>query len=374
MADPVITIHGPDFTELGYLGDPINLAGSLRHNQISSLAVTIPTGHHLAGVLTTPGNRITVDDGEQIFSGPMRNFRVAGGEEGAITAQFESDFRLLHRLLAWPVPESPITNQTARDYDRVTAPVETVLKSILTRNLARPQWQGAPIIVAPDLGRGPSRTVINRFHPIAERTLPVVDAAGLGVSVRQVDAGLVVDVYETSTFPTELVAGETGAITDWEATLDGPTCTDVVVGGQGEGKARTFISKRDQALEAEWGDRIETFTDARQTETAQDLQDSATETLAEGAPRAGIRVTLIDTPEFRFGALGARLGDMVTIRTGTIVRTDRLREVTASWTPSEGDGGWRLIPVAGEVSGSVTKTLIRQIRSLTRRQSQQSNR
>ncbi|MGK4422132.1 Gp37-like protein, partial [Klebsiella pneumoniae] len=81
----------------------------------------------------------------------------------------------------------------------------------------------------------------------------------------------------------------------------GPTATRVIVGGRNEGVDREFVEFRDTALETDWGDIIEVFKDARNTEEGADLTVDAREALAEGRPTSGISTTLNETDRFRYG-------------------------------------------------------------------------
>jgi hypothetical protein len=118
--------------------------------------------------------------------------------------------------------------------------------------------------------------------------VPAVEDAGLGVSVRQVDDDLVLDVYEPQTFPRTLsVKGRT--LQKVTMTRTRPTASRAVVGGSGEGKARYFRQRTDSARESLYGMRAEAFVDDRQAgsdylalvkdvaDALQDLKEANTE-------------------------------------------------------------------------------------------------
>lgn len=357
-----ITVFDKAFNRKGFVGDPQSVELHPRHNAQPTAVITVAADHTYAAALLADGARVTVDyDGDQITSGPVRGKAGNSGLDSTLTLSVEDDWRLLSRVLAWPNPTGAITAQgAATAYDSKTGPAETVAKWFIGRAVTR---LGLPVTIAPDLGRGAVITVQMRMHPLADRLLPLIDQAGIGVTVRQVGAALVVDCYEPSWYPRDLTAAS-GVVQAWEWDTKAPTATRTVIGAQGEGTAREFRLLTDTTLEATWGDTIETFTDARDTSVDTELDARGAQTLAEGAPTAGLKLTLAETDTFRYGRT-VRVGDLVTtvLVPGAPPITDVLREAVLLWNVAD---GFNVTPVVGDRSDDPSRIFAKAIASIAR--------
>jgi len=342
----------------GWVGRPLDLKPVIRHNVMSTATFTIESDHRRASELMAPGARVMIyRHGEFEMSGPVR---LATGEITAastLTFTVEDDFRILNNWLAWPVPGAALTAQSV-EYRAITGPAETVVKAVMAENAAR---LGFPLTVAPDLGRGAVGKYTFRFHPAYDRLFPAVDQAGIGVTVRQDGAGLLLDCYTPRTYPHTL-SPEKGTLTGGTYSLAAPKTTRVVVGGQGEGVARTFKGFKDTAREGAWNDIIETLQDARDSSSGDVYADRANEVLAEGAPLTGLSLELSETEHFRYGGKGLRVGDRVTAVINGQSFTDVLREARLSWD-KDGDTA---TPVVGERSDDPDLRLAKRLRALQR--------
>lgn len=359
---PVITVWDNTLARRGWVGDPLAVRLTERHNAVSTAEITVAADHRRLGDLLTPGCRVTVDrDGQRMLSGPVTSWRGAGpARAGSVTLGVEGDLRVLRGVLCWPVPGAGLGAQTVA-YDVRTGPAETVLKGFVTANLVG--RLGRPVTVAANLARGATVTVQGRFHSIMDRVLPAVEAAGLGVSVVQDDTlGLVLDVYEPVTYQ-RVLSEASGVVTDWQWSRVGPAATRVIAGDQGQAEARSFTSTVDAARESEWADVIEVFRDARDTDDPATLTQRRAETLADGAPKTGLRLTLSETDNFRYGT-AVRVGDRVTVEVGPgVVVTDVLREAVLEWTADE---GLRIEPVVGERTDDPDAALAAAVASIAR--------
>lgn len=354
-----IEIHDKARTRQAWVGRYVSARAALRHNLAGEFTLTVDDDHPRIGLLATPGTRLLVRyEGELIFTGPISSWKGAaplGTQEFTAT----DDFAELSKLLAWPVPGNALTNQNV-EYHRVTAAAETAIKTVVQANVTRANrgWT-----VAPSQGRGASITLLNRFHPITERCIPPLDAAGLGATLRQSGASLVFDVYQGATFPLPLSVAS-GTLLEYTYSASTPDCTHVIVGGQGEGVARAFASVSDASRATLYGAAREVFVDARQTETAQDLLDSGAEALADGAAKSGLSLTLAEAGIFRYGGLsGVHVGDTVTVNLGAATVTDILREVIIDDTP---DDGVVVTPRLGGWDDSADAALARSVAAITR--------
>ena len=352
----ILVYHGWDF--VGWVGRPGDVKPTIRHNVMSTATFKIDTDHLRVPDLKRPGARVMIyRHGEFQMSGPVRQVNGVFALDGEVTFAVQDDFRIFHNWTAWPKPGAALTGQDV-EYRTITGPAETVVKTVMAENAAR---LGFPLTVAPDQGRGARGTYTFRFHPMYDRLFPAVDVAGIGVTVRQDSRGLLLDCYEPRDYGHRL-SPESGTVIGGSYTLNGPTATRVVVGGQGEGVARTFKGYTDPAREAEWTDIIEVFRDARDSSVGDVYAERANETLAEGAPMAGLSLELSETKHFRYGGDGLRIGDRVTAVIDGQEFTDTLREVVLTWD-KDGD---QATPIVGERHDDPDLRLAKSIRALKR--------
>jgi hypothetical protein len=345
----------------GFIGSASWIEAVPRHNAAGSLTFMLPFSHSRAADLLTEGARVHCTyhgvDGagvpwvEPMPSGMVRLLRGEGpSRAGHFTFTVVDDWRLMERMLAGPNPAGTIAQQgDEAAYDTRTGTAEAVLKAYVTANAGR-FTTGLPIVSATSLGRGATITgATMRMHTLADRLIPLIEQAGLGVTVRcQQVAGvwkLVVDVYVPATYPRTLT--EVGGVikaADFDRAA--PTATKAVVMGGGEGTARVMRLVADSTQQTTWGDIIEIPVDARDTSDTAVLDQRGAEALAEGAATTGLRVELGEAGAFRYGGpAGIRVGDSVTLAVGPgFTVTDIIRETQLSFTPGE---GLRVTPLAG---------------------------
>jgi hypothetical protein len=356
-----VAVFDKAFARKGFVGDPVALSATVRHNALSTATITVSSDHRRLPDLSADGARVVLTyDGQHLLSGPVRRLRGQGpASSGTVEVDVEDDWRLLQRVLGWPVPGAALTAQTSA-YDKRTGAAETVLKAFVTANAVT--RLGLPVTVAADQARGGNVDVSMRFHPLADRLYPAVDQARIGVTVRQSGAGLLLDCYTPALHPRTL-SEQSGVVQSWSWSRTGPGSTRVIAGDQGEATARSFTSTVDAAREAAWGDRIEVFVDARDTDVATEVTARRAEALAEGAPRAGLSLELAETSTFRYGK-AVRVGDRVRVEVGPgVVVEDVLREAVLSWTAQD---GLLVTPAVGERTDDPSHVLARAVARLAR--------
>lgn len=278
-----ITIYDKNLVRKAIISTPLSLRAIPRHNLKGTATFDLSLDHPALGDVMVTGSRAVIDyRGKQALSGIVAKRSINGPSiSGSATFMVEDDFRLLHGVLGWPVPAAAITAQGSAEFYKLTGPAETVLKTVARKNLI--DRLGLNVTIAPDLGRGATITLEIRMEPLFEKLFPLVEDAGLGVSIKQGASSLVVDVYEPTTYNL-LLSEESGIVQDWSWTNSSPKATDLVVGGRGEGKEREFRRFNDSASRALWGTVVETYLDAR--DAGSDLnswysrRDSAVESLA----------------------------------------------------------------------------------------------
>ncbi len=343
-----IEVYDKAFRRLGFIGDPAVVRFVPRHNALDTVELVLDSDHRRSAQLAADGARLVVTYAGQVISGPVR---AVAGDPQRTTYRVDGDWRLLTRILGWPVPGAPLSAQTAA-YDTRTGPAETVVKGVIAANAAR---LGLPVTIAPDLGRGAVISTTFRMHPLADRLFPLVDQAGIGITVVQVNDGLLVDCYTPREYPRTLTAAS-GVVVDWQLDRSGPTATRVVLGDQGQAEARSFTQFVSTAREGEWGDVVEVFRDARDTDDPAVVQGRAAETLGDGRARSGLSLQLAETKHFRYGQ-DLHVGDRVTVEISPgVVVTDVLREATVAF--SERDG-LLVTPEIGERRADPNRTVAR---------------
>lgn len=358
MSAPVfrISVYDKDRVFRCQIGNPSALTATVRHNLVSTLSMTVPLDHPKLDELIpngdiNPGARLRVTyRNEHLISGPITGYELkTDGAGGSCTITVEDDFRILREVLGWQVPTAAITAQGAAEYRTYTGNAETVVKDAVTENAVN-RLAIPGLTVAANLNRGAvvPEGVPFRMHRLDDKLLPAIEAAGIGVSVRQIGSGLVLDVYEPTTHPRTLsVKGRT--LKEATLTHTRPTASRAIVGGAGEGILRNFRQVTDTARETLYGMRAEVFRDARdaQDEDAPAVMDArAQEDLNEHGPKNGIKLTLAGTGIFQYGPGGFHVGDRLPVKiTDTITVTEVIRECTLKWVsptyaavePSVGD-------------------------------------
>ena len=354
-----ISIYDGNFNYLGACNDPETVQIIPAHLAVGTATLTVNLYHRKIPLLGGQGNRLLIKYlGKPIMSGPIRSAQGQGGPAGTMSYTIEDDIRLMWRMLGWPVPGSALNAQGTTN-DVRSGPAETVLKGYLGANAAR---LGLPVVIAPDQGRGSTISASIRMTPLADALLPSLSTSGIGLSVIQ-DAGhLLVDVYETSTYPQTLTE-LSGIVQEWSWSIQGPTVTRTIVGGEGVGTAREFNEQIAPGIESTWSDIIETFTDDRDEPDTSKLPAAGQATLADGRPTAGLSLTLSETDSFRYSETINR-GDTVTVEVGPGIKvTDVLTQAKLNW---DRETGFTAGPTVGDHSDDPTRKLVRLVAKANR--------
>lgn len=353
-------VYNKNYQRRGLLGAPSSVEFTIVNNAVSLAEVTIPLDRPRVNDAMADGARMVIDvPGMETFSGKIIQRSGRGFVDRSVTLTVESDFRLFKRLLGWPVPNQPIASQGVA-YRKYTGSAEKILKDAVREAVTR---TGELVTVAPNLNRGATIAggIQFRFHPLADRLFPAIEQAGLSVSVVQDgENGLVVDVREPIVVRKPFSA-EAGNLIDWDWSSSNPTATSVVVGGQGEGELRTLKERKLPALIAQYGDHVEAFVDARDSDDPVELEARMDEMLAEGAPKNGLALTLANTKSALYGT-HYRVGDKVTVQAGTMDITDTLQSAKFSWTR---DNGLVVTPEVGERTDDPDLQLAKKVRKLS---------
>lgn len=278
MDRPQVVVYDKHLARVGWLSGWTELHVTLKHNATSTATITLPWNvvEEQRWILAE-GARVTIhvaDPTENAFTVPRpwvlftglvnRPDGLGPSTVGTLTLTVESDFRMLHGLPCWPVPTASLTGQN-RAERVLSGPAETVFLTIVRENVTRLGW---PVSVPASKGRGPEVTVRVRFETAADTLVPLLEEAGLGVTITQNPwpaTDFALTVYEPRTLTTPLTEASE-VLRGWGWSRTAPEFTRCVVGGPGEGVERLLILVVNDSAEAAWGrslGQMEAFVDAR---------------------------------------------------------------------------------------------------------------
>lgn len=405
LSDLDIAVYSKDFEFLQPLTDPQDGTEFLpKFNAKGSATLVLAPDAEVNEYLQEDGARIVAQyRGEHLLSGMIRSDSGSLTPAGTISYAVEDDYRVLENTLALVAPERPLMPAALADLAQAwqTGPAGTVgtttgqsgyfvwpagidsaeamIKHIVQANLDR---LGRPVTVLPNLDRGGDAragglmaTLTPRNGSLAEEVAPILEWSGLGLRVWQEPRGdgLLLDVFEPDTWPTELDYSS-GALQDGDYERHRPTATRMVVGGPGDGPDRAFYGVVDAELEEQYGDVIELFVDATgatlewpeslsdafrvakyfvlRSEVSTELknrflgylQAAGRKKLDENRATASIAAALAETEAFSmYGPDGLRPGDLVPIATPAGPIIERITSATLALsngltvTPTLGD-------------------------------------
>ncbi|WP_181036365.1 hypothetical protein [Arthrobacter sp. B1805] len=356
-----ISIYDRHYVKQGTLGDALAVEPVLRCNDMGTATLTLGLSNSKLPDLIEPGSRVVIEqDGDYRIGGPIRGRGGKwSGANGEITLTVEDHFRVFRLVQGWPVPGAALSAQTS-EYHTVSGPAETVLKTVVQSNAVN--RLGWPITIEPDEGRGANITVSLRFTPILDKLFPVIEAAGLKVTVRHDGAGLRLSVSELVTLP-RTIKESSGTIESVTWNNQPPELTDVIVGGQGEGVERTFRGFTDPALAELWGERSEGFRDARDTDNPLVYEERAAETFAETGEKSGLAIKFMESKSFAYGGLdGFVEGNRLKLQIGPKLQIeDIVRSVAMPWTRND---GLVVSPQIGDITDDPDEEIGRALRTL----------
>ncbi|WP_104128240.1 hypothetical protein [Cryobacterium sp. Y57] len=257
---------------------------------------------------------------------------------------------------------------------------------------------GRPVTVAPNQFRFPfpyaSDDILPvRMAPLNEALAGLLLETGLGLSFQHdgVSPTITADVWEPTTWPLDLTV-DSAVVLDGDWSQQYPTATRIVVGGPGENVARAFWEVRDTTgIEDEYGDIIEVFRDAtgstlnwpdtladqyriakyyllRDEVSAADknafriyLNAAGAKGLSDGAPTAGLSLSLSETDQFQYAPGGFRRGDHISVMANGVRFTDQILAVNLTWDKTTGA---TVTPQVGDRTDDPDKLFARAISQL----------
>lgn len=330
LSDLTIEVRNNNLERVGQLtpADLVGFTAVLRDKEVGSWSIKLPVGNLLAEELVKPDAGIIVStDQGTLLSGPTVSVVLSqdtDNPEGTYEITGADDNIVLTERLAYPTPATSDVAAQTTPYDVRTGAAETVLKGYVNANIG----PGAPTVrrvpgltVETDLARGNTVTGSARFTNLQELLRGLADVGELSYTVEQVGTGLVFQV----TSPADRSAYVrldlyNGRLKSSDYAYSQPLTTRVIVGGDGDDAARTFLERTSTdslAAETLWGRRIETFVDSRSTTVTAELQAAADEVLVkDGKTQLSVTIAPSDDQTMLFGR-DWNLGDKVTVVVGS---------------------------------------------------------
>ncbi len=354
-----VYVRDASLQRIGELDDYSTLEMVGRFNDVGAWVLDMDSRAPLAADLSAPGHGIevvrhTAGVYEQVFSGPMRlRQRTLKSGQSRLTLGGFDDNVWLKRRLAHPQPATASPPYNSQEHDVRTGVCSMILRQYVDVNVgpgALTPRQVAGLVLGADPVAGGTVTGRARWQVLIDllRELALADRLGFRVVPNGTSGEIEFQVYSptdksaTVTFSREL---ETLSEASYESAAS--ETNYVVVGGSGEGTARTVLEKPNSDEITTW-DRIESFVDRRDTSDATELDQKADETLAEGAGKTNLSLVPIDLPGQQY-LTHYSLGDRVTAVIDDEVVQELVREVRINLTP---DGPTQTRPTIGTPGAS----------------------
>ncbi|MFF4528186.1 siphovirus ReqiPepy6 Gp37-like family protein [Streptomyces sp. NPDC001407] len=330
-----------------------------KFNNVGSWKATLPSEHPLADTLRLPGAGLVITGpGDVLMSGPVASSEYAASPEdrfGSIVFEGVSDSVILLDMLAWPEPANADVTTQKVGHDERSGPAETLMHAYVNANCgpgAPAARRRAGLIMGPNGARGPVISKSARFPTLGELLTGIAAVADLGFRIVQRGSNLQFETFQVADRSREVRLDVlAGTLAGQRVSVSTPGATRVIVAGQGEQEARTFVPVDNAAsveAEGDWGRRIEKFVDQRNTNDAKELKQAGDEVLAdEGFTRTAVQAVPVDDSDFMEFGVDWGLGDRVCVVAGG-------QELTAPVTGmvlKAGDEGFKVGAIFGDPTG-----------------------
>jgi hypothetical protein len=366
MDDSTLRVYVRDasLARLGQVADYTSLTVIPRYNAIGAYTLEVSADSDKAPLLVE-GNGLIIRtaDNQTVMSGPIRTVdwsrSASDAGAGKLTVGGVDDTTLLAQYTCWPSPTAAIGSQTASVYKLSAVAAETGMRTLVNVNAgpgALASRKNPLLTLAADGARGGTITrQVNQFDNLLTTVQDIANAAGLGVRVVQVGAGLQFQVYTPAAKPAARFAFGLGNLTDASYTTTPPTCTRAIVVAGG-GTSPRVCKTYDRTDPLFPGLVLEQFVDLTSVDTASvdlaaQMDQAGAEALTNGAGQGSLSISPIDIPQLRYGR-DYQVGDTVAADVRGDWYTDVVREVQLTCTAS--DGPKVTATVGGDSTGTST--------------------
>lgn len=329
--DLTVEVRDKNLVRLGQITPKhMNFKISDVFNGVGEWELTLPQEHPMTQHLAQPGSGIVVSFlGKERFSGPTDNpERTTRRDDPQGTYKFtgKSDNVLLADALAFPSPSVADPGAQTAANDTRTSNAETLLRGYTSSNIGgqapsarRSGMRQYISFSSPNLNRGPTVTKSPRFQNLGELLGEIATLGGLGFRLIQRNNVLQFEVFQPADRSASVrLDVRNGTLTSEVLSMTPPALTRPIVAGQGEGTARTIITRTNtaaQAGEAAWGRPIERFIDQRQTDDLTELQQKGDEALLEeGYTATLVKAIPADNQRMQYG-VDWEMGDTISMVT-----------------------------------------------------------
>ena len=340
-------------TSLQHRGTLPVIQGScvIRNNDVSTWSLTVD-GNNVRSERFQPGWGIQIFDefGNQVLSGPATEMKtVVSGDSRTrtITISGVSDDVYLSDSLVIPNPTAGATANS--DLWKATGPAETVMRKLVNEQIgpsAPADYKIANLTLAPNLARGKSVSVSERFTNILEVLQAQATAATLLFTVRQAGNVLQFRVSESRDLVKAVrLTRHNGAVGEYSTERKAPEATEAIVGGVGSGATRKMWRVANPV--GDWNRRVTRFVDRQSTSSENELQQAAENELENKGEKASVTFEANDIPRLRYGR-DYVVGDKITVNLDESLIQDTLQVAEMSWDEKGRVTKMQVGPVADE--------------------------
>lgn len=358
LDDITVEVRDSNLRMVGALTKGFKLEATPLFNAVGTWELTIPSDHHLASALRTPGSGIVVTGPDDvIISGPTTQPAQSvtiDDPGGSTTFRGTSDNQWIADRLAYPDPAWDGDGETGADFDQRVGAPETVIHGFVNANAGPGATAGrkvANFFMGTNLARGGADiTKAARWENLAELVTGIATAANLGWRVVQRGGAL---VFETSEVVDRSLSirldTRNRTLSGYKLVTSAPTTTHAIVGAQDVDLDRlysTITTPESVTASTAWGRRIETFVNQAYVEDVDEWTASAKELLADqGHTVTSVQAIPNDDETLRFGRdymLGDKIGIVADDREYSSVITGMLLKID--------DAGVRLALILGDAT------------------------
>lgn len=336
-----------------------------------------------------PGRRLVViRDGAIWCAGPMEvpaeySYGLGGDggvdapDPGTVSVNFSDDFALIAGRRVYPDPAKVISDGTQpASYVRTGVNAETLLRDLVNLNAgpgALTARRIPQLLLGAAAGVGTNVNLTARLEPLGD-VLRSVALDGGGLVFETVQVGTTIEFRVRAARDLTASCRFSFGMNNLRSVRfkrSSPTVTTAIVGGSGQGDARTFLEVTNSSAESEWW-RVESLVDETSAadNSAGVLTRAGTEALAGGAQPVELATVTVDVPDGPAGpgqiaGRDFRIGDKVTVELPTGVEVAELvRSDTLTATPS---GGEYVTCVVGSPDATTDPQWVQAVRELQRR-------
>lgn len=367
-----VYVRDADRVNLGQLDVWDELTLVMRNNRAGSFTLRVPGDHAQAELLSAGVGIVAYSPhvpAAPIFSGPVRTIErasVDGFSTADLVVSGTDDLARLAYRLAWPKPAAALSAQTD-PADVRTGAAETVIRGLINDNAgpaALTARRISGLVMTTDAAQGSTVDTSARYDNLLEVCSSLASVGGVTFWIQQSGAELRLSFREPADRSLDVrFSSLMGNLSSWKYNVSAPSATRAIVGGLGDDELREMAEAAATDPETEWGERIETFVDARDIDDPDALVQRGNEELATSGATAGLSIAPVDIPEMRYG-VDYFIGDTVAVE----IDGTRITQPVAEVTIKIGDSGAVTTPTIGDPQvASDSTALYARVRNIAKR-------